>query len=176
MSDLPVSTAVLGPEELAQWEMVESEQENSESATSSHGSYSATETPEESPSGSEESSWFGSLSSLLSWPSNSMADILSQITAGIRLTAKASAAEKNRKPFDHSLHQFDASFNIGFEVKEYCVTAFQELREKLYLIDTADYCHEWTLPEEQLSASEGAGRSGALFCFSRSRKFIFKTI
>jgi len=174
--ELPVSTAVLGPEELEDWEMVGGEQESSESATSSMGSFSAADTPEDSPPTLEESSWFDTLSSFLSWPANSMADLLAQVTAGIRLTAKKSATEKNPTPFHHALHQFDASFNIGFEVKEYCVGAFQELREKLYLIDTADYFEEWTLPEEQLSASEGAGRSGALFCFSRTRKFIFKTI
>eukprot|EP00012_Vannella_robusta_P001668 CAMPEP_0206185504 /NCGR_PEP_ID=MMETSP0166-20121206/1850_1 /ASSEMBLY_ACC=CAM_ASM_000260 /TAXON_ID=95228 /ORGANISM="Vannella robusta, Strain DIVA3 518/3/11/1/6" /LENGTH=648 /DNA_ID=CAMNT_0053600717 /DNA_START=234 /DNA_END=2180 /DNA_ORIENTATION=- len=61
-------------------------------------------------------------------------------------------------------------------IKEFCAGAFRDLRENLYLVSTEDYIDEWNLTEDQLSATEGAGRSGSLFCFSRTKKFIFKTI
>lgn len=121
-------------------------------------------------------SWFTTLSSLLPTITPSTADILSQITLGIQLAAKSSAKDTNQKPFNHTLHQFEnPQFHMNFDVKEYCAGAFRNIRD-LYNISTADFAAEWSLPEEKLNASEGAGKSGALFCFSRTNKYIFKTI
>lgn len=124
----------------------------------------------------ELNSWFSTLSSLLPTTSPSTADFLSQITLGIQLATKSSAKDDNKKIFNHNLHQFEnPQFKMNFDVKEFCAGAFRDLRN-LYNISTDDYVNEWNLPQEQLNASEGAGKSGALFCFSTSKKFIFKTI
>ena len=124
----------------------------------------------------EQTGWFASLSTMFSLPTASTADFLSQITIGIRLATKSTAKDPPEKIYNHTLHQFEnKKFNMNFDVKEYCAGAFMELR-KLSNISPDDYVNEWDLPEERISASEGAGKSGALFCFSRNKKFIFKTI
>ena len=111
---------------------------------------------------------------------NSQANYLKQITLGIGAAAGESAKEKNLKEqkaderYTHKMHLFD--FGVSINVKEYCPQIFRSLREDLFGITLEDYVKEWTLPDELLNASEGAGRSGALFCKSVNKKYIMKTI
>ena len=125
----------------------------------------------------ENKSWLSSLaSSIVGGQAESEREYLEQITFGIRQSARSAGKEEQERIFDHTLHEFENTRFGTFQMKEFCTGAFRHLRESVNEIDTDDYVSEWDLSEEQLTASEGAGRSGALFCFSKTRKFIFKTI
>lgn len=124
-------------------------------------------------------SWFSQLASLSGIVSNpNPKSFVSRITGSIQNITKLAPKGKIEKNtlFDHELHLFDTNTNVFPNVKEFCAEAFRDLRENLYLIPREEYILEWTLTEDQLQASEGAGRSGSLFAQSRTKRFMFKTI
>eukprot|EP01134_Creolimax_fragrantissima_P007821 CFRG7821T1 len=59
--------------------------------------------------------------------------------------------------------------------KDFAPKVFRNIRE-MYGIHTKDYTKSWTLPDNKLTAEEGAGRSGSLFLISSDNKYMLKTI
>jgi hypothetical protein len=111
---------------------------------------------------------------------NNMREFLEQITLGIRSTTQSIKLEESKIDLDaeaiESLEVYNPKRKLKFPVVEYAPHIFRSLREKYFNIPEEEYLNEWSLNEEDLKAKEGAGRSGALFCFSRTRRFILKTI
>ena len=103
-----------------------------------------------------------------------------QMTIGIQYCVNDTENELEGDPsilFSNKTHQIDnQKMNSSFEVIEYSKKAFSILREFVFNIKKEIFIEEWKLPEEQLNAKEGAGRSGSLFCYSRTKRFIGKTI
>eukprot|EP00124_Ichthyophonus_hoferi_P000916 Ihof_evm1s40 gene=Ihof_evmTU1s40 len=60
-------------------------------------------------------------------------------------------------------------------VEDYTPKVFSHIRS-LYGISSASFTESWTIPEDKLTAKEGAGRSGSLFLKSADGKFLMKTI
>ena len=116
-----------------------------------------------------------------------MREFLEQMTLGMRSSVQISrnqiTNQTTNQPFIEKdfeeviTHEiYNPKRKLKFPVMEYAPQVFRSLREKYFNITEEEYVNEWTLNEEDLKAKEGAGRSGALFLFSRSRRFICKTI
>jgi len=65
--------------------------------------------------------------------------------------------------------------DANITIKDYSPRVFADIR-KLYGISTEMFMREWDLSRADCQLSEGAGRSGSLFMFSKDRRFLMKTI
>lgn len=112
-------------------------------------------------------------------------EFVQQMALGIRRAVELSSASVSgglEAPItaqDHSTYTVRNALRgadgTEFRVLEYSPAAFRALRE-LYGWSEADYAAEWELDGDQIQHQEGAGRSGAMFTKSKSKRLMCKTI
>lgn len=111
-------------------------------------------------------------------------EFVQQMALGIRRAVELSSASVSadaESPISAEKHSTYIVRNTArgagtdFKVLEFCPAGFRTLRQ-LYGWTEAEFAAEWELEGEQIQHQEGAGRSGALFTKSRSKRLMCKTI
>lgn len=112
-----------------------------------------------------------------------MKELVAQITTAISYSSTINPlgdepiSDQSFQTIDHKVTIPSLPLSVQtFEFKEISAVAFKNLREKVFKIPKEVFETEWILPEELQKAKLGAGRSGSLFTFSKTKRYIGKTI